>query len=280
MFAMLHNATLITKAGAQPPSPDLTWQQFGDYCRSLSKSLPKGSWPVDDHSGAIAPFEGWIHALGNELYTADGKPGFPKSAVLDWFNFWNDLRRAGACVPADISAAATNAATQSKSTLALGQAAMYMTHSNFLEQYQPLMKSSTLGIGPYPKGKRPSIYPKVSQLWCVSAKSKYPSQAAQFIDFYTNNPDAQKAVGAERGAPPALKARTLIAPTLGADQKAELDYVDKYSKGTTPRTTLDPPGALDVTNALMQAADAIRLGGSSVQSATDKFWSDSNTALK
>ncbi len=280
MFAILHNATLIARAGGTPPAPDLTWERFADYCRNLSKAMPKGAWPVDDMSGAIAPFEGWIHSHGYELYAADGKLGFPKSAALDWFNYWNDLRRAGASVPADVSAAATNAGSQSASVLATGKAALFMTHSNFLEQYQPLMKASTLGIGPYPKEKRPGWYPKVSQLWCVSSNSKYPSQAAQFINFYINDPGAQKAVAVERGAPPALKARTLIASQLTPEQKAELDFVDTYSKGTTARTTIDPPGALDVTNALTQAADAIRLNGSSVQSATDKFWSDATTALR
>jgi len=154
-----------------------------------------------------------------------------------------------------------------------------MTHSNFLEQYQPLIKDK-LAIGPYPKGKRPAIYPKVSQLWCVSAKTKYPSQAVQFLSFYTNDPDAQKAVGVERGAPPALNARTLIAPLLTPEQKAELDYLSQFSKGTTPRTSLDPAGALDVTNALSQAAQSIGLGGTSVQAATDKFWSGANQALQ
>ncbi len=279
MFALLYNATLIDKAGGAPPSPNLTWQQFGDYCRTLSKTLPKDTWPVDDQGGAIAPFEGWIHAAGYELYTADGKLGFPKSAALDWFNYWNDLRKAGAAVPAAIAAAAVSANSQSASVLATGKAAMFMTHSNFLEQFQPLMKNK-LGIGPYPTGKRPAIYPKVSQLWCVSATSKYPSQAAQFLNFYTNDAEAQKAVGVERGAPPALKARTLIAPQLNLDQKAELDYVQQFSKGTTPRTTFDPSGALDVTNALMRAAQSIGLGGASVSGATDKFWSDANNALK
>jgi multiple sugar transport system substrate-binding protein len=279
MFAMLHNQALIAKANSNPPASDLTWQQFADYCRTLSKNLPRNTWPVDDHSGAIAPFEGWVHAAGYELYTADGKLGYPKSVALDWFNYWNDLRKAGAAVPADVSAAATNAASQSASVLATGKAATIMTHSNFLGQYQPLMKDK-LGIGPYPKGKRPSQYPKVSQLWCVSAKSKSQSQAVQFLNFYTNDPDAQKASGVERGAPPALKARTLIAPTLGSDNKAELDYVEQFSKGTTPRTTFDPPGALDVTNALMQAAQSIGLGGTSVSAATDKFWSEANSAVK
>jgi hypothetical protein len=35
-----------------------------------------------------------------------------------------------------------------------------------------------------------------------------------------------------------------------------------------------------VTNALSQAAQSIGLGGTSVQTATDKFWSDANQALQ
>jgi len=279
MFAMLHNTTMIDKAGGTPPSSDLTWQQFADWCLTLAKNLPKGTWAVDDFSGAINAFEGWVHSLGYDLYSGDGKLGYPKHVALDWFTYWSNLRKAGGVVPADVSAAASNASSQSASTIATGKAATFMTHSNFLEQYQPLTKDK-LAIGPYPKGKRPAIYPKVSQLWCVSAKTKYPSQAVQFLSFYTNDPDAQKAAGVERGAPPALKARTFIAPLLTPEQKAELDYVSQFSKGTTPRTSLDPAGALDVTNALSQAAQSIGLGGASVQTATDKFWSDANQALQ
>ena len=181
-------------------------------------------------------------------------------------------------VPADVSAAASNAATQSASTIATGKAAAFMSHSNFLEQFQPLMKD-TLVMGPYPKGKRPAIYPKVSLLWCVSSKTKFPSQAVQFIDFSINDLEAQKTLGVERGAPPVIKARTAIASLLSPAQQAELEYVEKFSKGTTGRTTLDPAGALDVTNALKQAGESIGLGGTSVQAATDKFWQAAQQAV-
>ncbi len=278
MFSMLYNTTLIGKAGGAPPGPDLNWQQFADWCVNLGKNLPKGSWAVDDFSGAINAFEGWVHSQGNELYTADGKLGYSKQTVQDWFQYWSDLRKAGGVVPAGVSAAASNAAGQSASTIATGKAAAFMTHSNFLEQYQPLIKDS-LVMGPYPKGKRPAIYPKVSLLWCVSSKTKTPSQAVQFLNFSINDVDAQKALGVERGAPPVLKARTTIASLLTPEQKAELDYVATFSKGTTPRTTLDPAGALDVTTALMQAAQSIGLGGTSVQAATEKFWTAAQQAV-
>jgi len=78
MYAMLYNTTLLGKAGSAPPRPGLNWEQLADYCLTLARALPRGAWAVDDHSGTIAPFEGWTHSRVNDLYTSDGKLGFSK----------------------------------------------------------------------------------------------------------------------------------------------------------------------------------------------------------
>ncbi len=279
MYALLYNETLLGKAGTAPPKPGLTWEQFADYCLALARALSRSAWPVDDHSGTIAPFEGWIHSRGKDFYTSDGKLGFSRQDALDWFSYWGELRKAGATVPADISAAASNASSQSQSVLATGKAVMFLTHSNFLEQYQPLIRDK-LGIGPYPVGSRPAVFSKVSQLICVAAKTKSPSQAVQFLNFWINDPQANKALSVERGAPPTVKMRDLIKGLLTAEQKAELDYLEQNVKGTTPPTNLAPPGAGEVEQALSRAGQSIGLGGASVRAATDKFRQEADQALR
>jgi multiple sugar transport system substrate-binding protein len=278
LFAMIRNTSLLQRAGTDAPKVGITWDLFAQYCLDLAKALPKGAWPVDDHSGTIAPFEVWIRSRGHELYTTDGKLGYQRQDVLDWFTYWNDLRRAGGAVPPDVSAAAANNPSQSASVIATGKAVFYMTHSNFLEQYAPLTKD-TLGIGPYPQGKRVGLYPKVSLLLTVAAHTRFPSQAAQFLNYWSNNADAAKALAVERGAPGTLKPRAIVKPMLTPEQAAELAYVEQFSKNLVPRTVPDPPGAGDVEQALSRASQSIGLGGTSVGAATDKYLQDAQKAL-
>lgn len=280
----MFNKSAIQRAGMQPPEDDLTWEGMATYLSNLSKKLPAGMYGIDDPGfaiGVIAPFEIWIRQRRSELWTKDGKLGFKASDAQDWFQYWADLRKAKLVVPTDVAAAAAQNGTPAGSTIATGKSVFLITWSNFIGQYQLLMKDE-VGMRRDPqggKGMQIGDYVKASQLFSVPATSKNAAAAAQFIDFFVHNPDAAKVLGVERGVPGSAATRSAIESGLQPPDKAQINYFDDLSKHTRPKTVLDPPGTGDVQIALTNAWQSIALSNVSVADATRKFMEDAQRAL-
>jgi multiple sugar transport system substrate-binding protein len=282
--ATMYNRSAIERAGLTPPAQDLTWESLATYLSNLGKKLPAGMYPIDDPGfsiGVIAPFEIWVRQRRQELWTKDGKPAFKSNDVQDWFQFWSDLRKNKLVVPADVAAAAAQNGTPAASTIATGKSVFLITWSNFIGQYQLLMKD-TVGMTRDPAGGTGTVvgdYVKASQLFSVPSTSKSPAAAAQFIAFFVHDPDAARILGVERGVPGAARTRSSAEPTLQVPDKAQITYFDDLSKRTRPKTVLDPAGTGDVSTALTNAWQSIALSNVSVADATRKFMEDAARAL-
>jgi multiple sugar transport system substrate-binding protein len=280
----MYNRSAIQRAGMTPPADGVTWEGLATYLSSLGKKLPAGMYPIDDPGfsiGVIAPFEIWIRQRRQELWTKDGKLAFKSSDVQDWFQYWVDLRKGGMVVPPDVAAAAAQNGTPAASTLATGRSVLLITWSNFVGQYQILMKDE-VGMMRDPQGARGSLigdYVKASQLFSIPSSSRSAAAAAQFIAFFIHNAGAAKVLGVERGVPGSARTRTAIQPNLLAPDQAQVTYFDDLSKRTRAKGVLDPPGTGDVSTALTNAYQSIVLSNVSVADATRKFMEDAQRAL-
>jgi multiple sugar transport system substrate-binding protein len=282
--ATMYNRSAVQRAGMDLPADGITWEGLATYLSNLSKKLPAGMYGIDDPGfsiGVIAPFEIWIRQRRQELWTKNGQLGFKSSDVQDWLQYWLDLRKANLVVPTDVAAAAAQSGTPATSTIATGKAVLLITWSNFIGQYQILMKDE-VGMMRDPQGGKGSLigdYVKASQLFSIPSSSKSAAAAAEFIAFFVHNADAAKVLGVERGVPGSAKTRSTIQPTLQAPDVAQVSYFDGLSAHTRAKEVLDPPGTGDVQTALTNAWQSIALQGVSVSSATSKFMEDAQRAL-
>jgi multiple sugar transport system substrate-binding protein len=282
--ATMYNKSAIQRAGLSLPADDFTWESLATFLSNLSKKLPAGMYPIDDPGfsiGVIASFEIWIRQHRQELWTKDGKLAFKSSDAQDWFQYWSDLRKAKLVVPPDVAAAAAQNGTPAASTLATGKSVFLITWSNFIGQYQILMKDE-VGMMRDPAGPKGSLigdYVKASQLFSIPSTSKSAAAAAELIAFFIHDAGAAKVLGVERGVPGSSRTRSAIQPTLQASDQAQIGYFDNLSKRTRPKTVLDPAGTGDVQTALTNAWQSIALSGVSVADATRKFMEDAGRAL-
>src|SRR5581483_2018865 len=119
---MFYDMVLVQQAGLQPPPTSWTWNDFADYAGKLSQALGSQKiYGTQDVSGAVDVFEIWVRQHGRELYTPDGKVNFTVDDASSWFDYWSNLRKAGACPPAEVQAAVTGSGP-SVSLLARGKA--------------------------------------------------------------------------------------------------------------------------------------------------------------
>jgi len=69
-----------------------------------------------------------------------------------------------------------------------------------------------------------------------------------FIDFFTNNVDANKVLMAERGVPVSSEVRAALEPLLDAPQKMMFDYIASIESSVSPIPPPDAPGHADLIN--------------------------------
>lgn len=279
--ATVYDQTMIEQAGMRPPTGTETWADFAAYCKELSPRLPKGVAASDDESDNLDPFEVFVRQRNKELYTADGKLNVSLQDVVEWFEYWADLRQAGACVRGEVAAAFFQNDTPENTPLVQGKAACKMRWSNFLGEYQRLSKHQ-LGIVPNPNGPpgtRPGAYMRAGSLFSLSSKTGAAQGAASFVGAFVTDPDAVKALGMDRGVPGSAKAREILRPVLPPADRAQLEYFSEHAKKVSFKTVLDPRGAVEVQKALARNALSIPLSGASPAAAGDKFLKEAAKAL-
>ena len=276
IVTMLYNASALQKAGMSSPPDTTDWDGYATYLSKLKKRLPSGMYPADDSSGFGDGLQVWARQHG-EMFTPDGKLAVTKAVVHDWLQYWSDLRKAKLIVPGPITAAATQIGTPDAEPIAKGQCAFTQSYSNFLGQYQVLMKDR-IGLARLPKGQRVGDYVQASMYFSVSANASNPSEAADFIKFCIHDPAAAKTLGVDRGVPASAATRKELRPTLKPYDAAQIDFVDKVGPLTRAKQ-VDPPSVGEVFDALTRVSQSVALGQATVESATTTFMQQSEKAL-
>ncbi|HEX3350074.1 MAG TPA: carbohydrate ABC transporter substrate-binding protein, partial [Acetobacteraceae bacterium] len=123
-------------------------------------------------------------------------------------------------------------------------------------------------------------YFRAALIWSIYKLAKQPKPPADVIDFYLNDPDAAKLLGVERGVPPSLKMREVIAPTLSPAEKATVDFVDALAEKVIPPPPPAPLGANEFNQRIMRTiADEVAFGRLSPSAAGKRLISDTEAVL-
>src|SRR5690606_11617503 len=104
--------------------PDLNWtyEDFKQMASEISTKLGKGYYGSYDLSSDAATLGSYLGSVGKELYR-DGALHFDRQDMVNWFTMWEELRKAGAIVPADLQVSSPPSAVD-KSLIVKGQVAM------------------------------------------------------------------------------------------------------------------------------------------------------------
>ncbi|APO72962.1 sugar ABC transporter substrate-binding protein [Rhizobium etli 8C-3] len=225
-FALFFDQTIFEKAGLPVPTPDLTWDEYAKLAVELTKAAGKDNYWGGPYGARYAyVFDAWLRQRGKSLY-ANGTLGFDVEDAKEWYSFWEDLRKKGGTVAADIQTLDQN--TIDTNCLALGKSAIGMAYSNQLVGYQ-LISKNKLAITMLPresKGGPSGHYYRPALIWSIGATTKNGEAAAKFIDFFVNDIDAGKILGVERGVPMSATVREAILPNLNPTEQDTVKYVN------------------------------------------------------
>ena len=277
--AMIYNATVFEEVGIAPPDLTTTYDDYRAMGEAFaSANVRNGIKVLSDSSGSEVVLENWLRQRGAALYTAEGTIGFDEAALAEWFTLWADLRAAGFIVSAEDQALST--ASAEASMIITGKAATTPIHSNELVVYQGISQDK-LGLASYPliTTGTGGHYRKPSQFFAVSNTSQNIEQAAAFISFFVNNPEAAKVLGVERGVPCSQSARDAIADDLPPESRLALDFVASLGELVGPLPPSPPPAAGEMATALGTISQEIAFGMRAPEEAAAAFVVDAAAIL-
>lgn len=277
------DADKLAEAGMEVPNPDWTFSEFEQVATELHEKLG-----IYGFSGALSNEQLWKNvylSLGQWVYSEDGAAlGYEDDQpFIDYLNMVKRLQDAGVTQTRE-QELATGGGSVETDLIVTGRSAMTFLWSN-----QIVALANAAGEGrnfillpmPRPEGGASANYLKPSMFFSITSQARHPKEAAMFIDFFTNNIEANKTLMAERGVPISSEVRTALEPMLDVSQKQMFDYIASIESSVSPIPPPDVAGHADVINNVYWplAIDPFLFGQISVEEAMRIFRAEANAVL-
>lgn len=282
MMGVVVDKTGFEEIGLDVPDGTWTWDEYFDTATEIHEVSDGALYGAADGSGDYFIFETWLIGQGKTFYTDEGELAFDEDDLRTWLELWQAQRESGGIPPADV-AAEYLAPDWPNSPIATGKGLMvHAATSNFIGGFQALTDHDVdLILPPVYEGGTSGVYPRPSSFLAVNARTSSPEQAAAFVDFFSNSPEAGEKLRLLSGVPGSGAAAKAVAelPDLTSDESEVL----AFNELVTPELVAAPPtlpqNANVVNDSLRIIAQEYAFGRLSLDDAVSRFFDDASAAL-
>ncbi|APU14428.1 MULTISPECIES: ABC transporter substrate-binding protein [Actinoalloteichus] len=251
------------------PEDGWTWDEFEEASSAISAIDEGQVFGTADFGMAIDWFEVWLGQQGGELYTADGGLGYGAEEVAEFWELADRFRESGASTPADVGTGSDGSIATSP--MGKNRAASEFGYDSGLTSYAQTL-GDQISVAPFPSdGDDLGQYAKPSMLASVFSGSNHPAEAARFIDFMVNDPDAGEILGTTRGMPANDEVRSAISGSLEGAELVAYEFEEAIADRLVAAPAPPPPGEGAIKRDFQRINDEIAFGRLSVQEAAEQF---------
>jgi multiple sugar transport system substrate-binding protein len=276
-FSMLVNKATIEKAKQKvPDDKSWTWDDWINLAKQISAS--GGGITGAEYNYNPAWLQIFATQRGEKLY--DGKKlGVSPETLKAWWGIHQQLIQTKGSPDAAKSSELIAGGVE-QSPLGTNAGATGMWWSN---QLGGLTKASgqELTLLRMPKVKEATtsgMFLQPSMFYTIAAKSEHPAEAAKFIDFMVNDPDAASILLSDRGLPINAKVLAAVKDKLPAVDQKTLGFIDEVRSELSP-IAAPPKGALQVDDILKRVTEEVVFAKTTPDAAAQKFLTEANAAL-
>lgn len=271
VMAMVINQTLTIQSTAQLDYSHYSFEDFIQHVSTVSRDTGAYGW-MDVLDNSVL-FQYYLRTKGEDFYRyrEDGTPtiGFSKEHFVHFMQVISDLVKTRVMPNAE---AVRNAKSFKENPFSLGKAAFLQVWSNQFVTYQ---ESAESGIRfslrlPYDSRSgaltlRPTFY------YAITETSQVKNQAATFIDFLINDPEANKILGTERGIPVNEEAKKAIFEMMSDTEKETMKYVDDVVELAGEPSPIPPIGFAEVNDYFKEIYAEVTYGHLQPEEAYERF---------
>ncbi|MCF6473245.1 extracellular solute-binding protein [Nonomuraea sp. MG754425] len=278
-FSLLVNKGLVEQSKAALPD-DKTWT-WEDYVELAGKISAGSGGKVTGTQLSWNPAYLQIYATqkGEPFYDGN-KLGMTPETIKEWWAIMQNLIK-GKGAPEAAKSSEIGATSIDQSLLGTNTGAMGMWWSN---QLGAASKASgqELDLLRMPKIKGATaggMFLQPAMFYGASSKTEHAAEAAKFIDFMINDPEAGAIILSDRGLPASSKVLTAVRDKLPeADQKT-LAFLDENKGELTDPPAAPPKGASAMEDILTRYSEEVMFGRLTPDDAAQKFITEANASI-
>ena len=281
---IVYNKTLLDENGITIKD-NMNLEEFYAVCREVYE---KTGYKTDVFYGNGADYLGYVmRGEGTHIYGEDGKFQATEEDFKKFFDIYETGIAEGWICDPSIYAERT-VGTPEQMPLVYGSSPATMSWcsfswSNALASLRNAAADGVeLAITTWPSSDPvASDYLKPSMFFCVTTDSANPDEAAAFINYWTNDVEANKLLLGERGIPISSLVADGISELMDANQQDAADFINNV---VTPNSsTIDAPmpeGAAEVTQLVNQLVEKVCYGEINAAEAASQLYTQGSAALE
>ncbi|MEV0159709.1 extracellular solute-binding protein [Nonomuraea fuscirosea] len=278
-FSLLVNKSLVEQAKAELPD-DKQWT-WDDYI-ALSNKVTSGSGgKITGTQLSWNPAYLQIYATqkGEQFY-AGNKLGLTPETIKEWWSIMQNLIK-GKGAPDAAKSSEIGATSIDQSLLGTNTGAMGMWWSNQLGAAAKA-SGSELDLLRMPKIKGATsggMFLQPAMFYSASSKSEHAAEAAKFIDYMINDPEAGAIILSDRGLPASSKVLAAVKDKLPDADKKTLAFLDEAKGELTDPPAAPPKGASAMEDILTRYSEEVMFGRMTPDDAAQKFITEANASI-
>ncbi len=268
-----YNPELLEEIGVDSLPLDWTWD---DYVAMSQKAVDAGVF-FDTGMKADVFFNYYLRTHGKALYGADGKLGYDDDQLfIDFFTMDMKQVQKGAAPTPDYSAQLSGLEDD---PVVKGEGVGIFQWSNqFVNLQQVANKPFKMHPMPGPNAKQ-GLFLKPSMYFSVSENSKHKEAAADFINFWVNDVEANKFIKGDRGVPVSSVIKEALISEVSEVQAQIFEYIEWAEQNSSDLGPLDPANAGQIIELLDSLQERMKYGQITPEEAATTFRSQAQSIL-
>lgn len=280
----LVNNELAEEYGVTLPGPteDWTWKEFKSEAEKFAqKAEGQDLYFAGDSSGAWVAFRWAAREAGGDQFTEDGKLDFTEDTLVEWLDFWDEMREIKA-VPDAATSTEDGTATTEQKVFTQGKQVLFNVPINQLYLYQNAMPDHNISAVRIPVGENGERAEYIEGAYFgVSSKidEAHQKAAVKLIDFFVNSKEAAEIFQMEQGVPANQEMAEFIKPLLDEANTKSIDFTLALMEVCKP-AVYAPKGASEIDTAYQTAAQTVSFGQADSETAAKSFMEEANSILE
>ncbi|UOQ85259.1 extracellular solute-binding protein [Gracilibacillus salinarum] len=266
--AYYYNASILEEIGVDRIPVEWTWKEYKDF----SVKAAEAGYATGEGVGETQVlFDYYLRTKGAKLFATGGSElGYEDDQFfIDFYAMQKQLIEIGAAPTPDQTAQRTGPEEDplgnGESFGGVGWAAQFQAVQQHAED------RLDLHVPPVDEDGTNGLYLKPSMFFSIAKQSEHKELAAEFINFFVNNEQANELILADRGIPVSSEIKQLLREKVPEAQAEVFDYISWAEHNSQPMGGADPAFANEVIEVLQHLAEQIVYGQKTVEDAAKEF---------
>lgn len=276
-LALTANPDVFKKAGLELPKAGYTWEQFEKDMITIKEKT--GAYGIDKLED-VNYFPYWVRQYGKTMFSQDGtKLGWEDDKIfVEYVSMVQRLQKAKA-MPTPDEWTQISAKGKEAQPVVTGEGGATFDWANFNVIAQKANPNLVPLLPPVKDNSTKPLFIKPGMYFSVSESSKNKKAVAEFINWFINDPEANKVINAERGIPVSSKIREALKSSLTPQQKTMFDYLDLAIQNSSEPDAPQPAGASEVWKTMTDSVNTVLYNKATAEKAAADFRTKANEIL-